>query len=386
MIKTISVHTFEIDDIDVAVKEIVTPIKIEENLLANTVGILTCHREFVLSGAVKAICEALPFDIVGLTTSRQSLPDVTDGVILALTVITSDDTVFKAVYTDTLKDDAEKPIADAYSSAVKDLPENPKIIFAFTPLLQQYAGDSYIDILDKLSGGVPIFGSMPIESANYLDLCYTIFNGECERDKFAMILCSGNINPKYYMASVIHEDFLDRNLLITSSVANKVKEINGRPFMDFLEELNIAENGAIKNGISFVVFLVNYNDGSKPIGRVLLALDEDGNGFCGGLMPEGANISATFLTRDDVIDATKELLEKVTRENPENENFLCFSCLTRNVALGINQNKEFEEINKALSGKQYVACLSGGEICPDVLPDGTTKNRFHNNTIIICSF
>ena len=386
MIKTINAHTFEIDDIDIAVNEILNQIKIEENLLANTVGILTCHHEFVLSGAIKAICAALPFEVVGLTTSRQSLPDVTDGVMLALTVITSDDTNFKTVYTDTLKDDAEKPISDAYSLAVKDLPEKPKIIFAFAPLMHQHAGDSYIDILDKLSGGVPIFGSLPIEAANYLDLCYTIFNGECERDKFAMILCSGNINPKCYMASVMREDFFARNLLITSSVANKVKEINGRPFIDFLEELDIAENGAIKNGISFVVFLVNYNDGSKPIGRVLLALDEEGNGFCGGFMPEGANISATFLTREDVIDATKKLMEKVILENPENQNFLCFSCLTRNVALGTNQNKEFEEINKALSGKQYMACLSGGEICPDVLPDGTNKNRFHNNTIIICSF
>ena len=63
MIKTLIAWTAEVDDDKLAVEQIKSQLGLEGGLLRNTVGIVACHYEFVLSGILKAICEALPFDV-----------------------------------------------------------------------------------------------------------------------------------------------------------------------------------------------------------------------------------------------------------------------------------------------------------------------------------
>ena len=75
MIKNIHAHTFEIDNLDIAVTEILEQLNMKENLLSNSIGIMSCYYEFIESGVVAAICDALPFDVIGMTSSRQAVPN-----------------------------------------------------------------------------------------------------------------------------------------------------------------------------------------------------------------------------------------------------------------------------------------------------------------------
>ncbi|MDR2631910.1 MAG: hypothetical protein LBC60_13410 [Spirochaetaceae bacterium] len=62
MIKMLTAHTFEIDDRNAVVREIQNQLYRQGALLKNTVGLLLCYLDFIISGTVEAICKALPFD------------------------------------------------------------------------------------------------------------------------------------------------------------------------------------------------------------------------------------------------------------------------------------------------------------------------------------
>ena len=72
MTKTFILTTTEIDDHNMAAEEIVSKLNFETDLLANSIGIISCHYEFVLSGVAKAVCDALPFDVAGIVSSPLS--------------------------------------------------------------------------------------------------------------------------------------------------------------------------------------------------------------------------------------------------------------------------------------------------------------------------
>ncbi|MDR2738996.1 MAG: hypothetical protein LBB68_04085 [Treponema sp.] len=68
MIKVLNACTAEIDDVDLAVSEILEQLDVPGNLRNNSIGIIACYYEFIETGVVAEICKRLPFDVVGCTT------------------------------------------------------------------------------------------------------------------------------------------------------------------------------------------------------------------------------------------------------------------------------------------------------------------------------
>jgi hypothetical protein len=88
---------------------------------------------------------------------------------------------------------------------------------------------------------------------------------------------------------------------------------------------------------------------------------------------------------DDVINTSAAFAEELAQS--AEDNFLMYSCAVRAFSLGIENMKELKTIDSILgSRKKYMISYSGGEICPVLTKDGTFKNRFHNVTLICCSF
>jgi hypothetical protein len=88
MIRSIGLHTYEIDDVDVAIAEIKGGLK-DFSLLENTIGIIMCDPEYVESGIYGALCEALPisdspaFDNCLTLYKGESFPAKMSFVLLA---------------------------------------------------------------------------------------------------------------------------------------------------------------------------------------------------------------------------------------------------------------------------------------------------------------
>ncbi|MDL2317293.1 hypothetical protein LJC59_09555, partial [Desulfovibrio sp. OttesenSCG-928-A18] len=158
--KMLRAFTLEADDPELAVSEILEQLDLENERLANSLGIVTCHPDFLESGALTAISEALPFDVVGST----SLASATDGEmgieILTLVVLTSDEVSFSTVLTGSLWDKQEEPIKEACDKALAALAEKPSLILTYQPMMNHVGGEKLAMAISGASGGVPLFGTL----------------------------------------------------------------------------------------------------------------------------------------------------------------------------------------------------------------------------------
>lgn len=386
MIKTLTAHTSEIDNIEAAVTEILEQLDIEKNLLKNSAGMISCHSEFIDAGIVEELCRKLPFDIAGATTLGTAVHGGVAQILLTITVITSDTLSFSSAVTKTLQADTYKDsLRNAYNEAAAKLPGKPSLILAFAPLLFDIAGDYLVDAFDSISGSVPIFGTLAVDHTIDYATAFTIYRGKTNKSALSMILIYGDINPVFSIASVSDEKILGQKAIITESEGNILKGVNGMSVLKYLQSIGLAPNGKVE-GLNAIPFIIDYNDGTKPVTRAIFAITPEGHAVCGGVMPLNATLGIGYIDHDDVLSTTKISMDKILGQNKQNGLFI-FSCIVRNLVLGFDVLAEMEEVNKELQGKiPFFMAYSGGEICPVYNEEGKPVNRFHNDTIVTCLF
>ena len=384
MIKSYSAFTSEIDDVGLAVSEILAQLSPEKNCLKSTVAVVTCYHEFATNGIIAELHKRLGFPIIGVTTTAISTNSGFGQLDFSILMITSDDVVFTAAVSPSLGSGLDEPYTQMYKSALAGHLEDPKLIISAAPLMLSYAGDNYIDALDKVSGGVPNFGTLAIDNtAEYLD-SYVIYNDKAARDIYAIIVASGNIKPRFLYASFSPEYILAQSATITKAEGNLLKEVNGYPIIKYMENMGLAEDGKVSDVLHSIPFILDYTGEGIPVSRVLLSWSEDGCGICGGLMPEGTKFSLGTWDKDDVLNTTVNTIESILK----NENIgtlMLYSCLARSYALGAEFLAETEKVNQTVADRvPYIFAYSGGELCP--VKDAANTNSFHNNTVIACAF
>jgi len=384
MIKAYTAFTSEIDDVDVAVSEILTQLEPEKNCLQNTVAIITCYYEFATSGVIAKLYKKLTFPIIGTTTTALATNHGSGQLGFSILMITSDDTTFTAACSSSLMDRLEAPLAQMYQDALKGHNETPKLILSVAPLMINHAGDNYVNVLNRVSGGVPNFGTLAIDDDLSYANSYVIFNDKFERDIYAIIVASGNINPQFTYASFSHKYVLEHTATITKSDGNILKEVNGLPLIKYLEMLGLATGSGISNVLHLIPFILDYAGEGIPVSRVLVSWTEEGWGICGGLMPEGTRFSIGTWAKEDVIGTTTRTIENILSGGSVNA-LILYSCLARSHALDADFLLEADRANGAIAERvPYIFAYSGGEICP--VRNTANANSFHNNTVIACSF
>ena len=125
MIKSIFATTRELFETEDAVAEITAALDLEKNLLTNSLGIITCFSEFDDTGVLKAVCDALPFECIGATSCLCAAGPEVDEIILAITVLTSDDCVFRTVEIP-VTENYEDSFASVLSELCEKSGEQPK--------------------------------------------------------------------------------------------------------------------------------------------------------------------------------------------------------------------------------------------------------------------
>jgi len=384
MIKSYTALTSEIDDVELAVSEIVTQLDPEKNCLKSTIAVITCYHEFATSGIVAALYKKLGFPIIGTTTTAISTNRGFGQLDFSILMITSDDVIFTAACSQSLIDGLEEPFDHMYKSALVGHTETPKLIISAAPLMLSYAGDNYVETLDKVTGGVPNFGTLAIDNtAEYLD-SYVIFNDKVGRDFYSIAVASGNIHPKFLYASFSPEYVLAQTAIITKTDGNILKEIDGSPVIKYMEKIGLAGDGKVNDILHSIPFILDYAGEGVPVSRVLLSWSDEGFGVCGGLMPEHTRFNIGMWDKSDVLGTTMRTIESIL-QNENISTLLLYSCLARSYALGAEILSETETVNEAVADKTpYIFGYSGGEICP--VKDTSDSNSFHNNTVIACVF
>ena len=383
MTKSYSAFTSEIDDIELAVSEIIAQLNPEKNCLKSTAALVTCYYEFATNRIIAELYKKLNFPIIGTTTTAVATNKGAGQLEMAVVMFTSDDVTFTAACSPPLKNELELHFTEMYKKALVGHTEKPKLIISAAPLMLNYAGDHYVETLSKVSDGVPNFGTMAIDDTQDYKNSYTVYNDKVEKDVYAIIMASGNIDPKFVYASFSPDCILAETATITKADGNLIKEINGLPIIKYMETIGLASGGKISDVLHSIPFVLDYNGEGVPISRVLMAWSDDGYGMCGGLMPEGVKFNLGTWDKSDVLNTTFNTILNILAE--KKSTLLLYSCLARSYALGSDIMAEIEEIKKLIGDKvPYLFSYSGGEICP--VRDTPNSNNFHNNTIIACTF
>jgi hypothetical protein len=136
-------------------------------------------------------------------------------------------------------------------------------------------------------------------------------------------------------------------------------------------------------GINAYPFILDFNDGTQPIIRVMFAVTPDGSAVCGGKMPVGATLTVGTINGDEVLRASAEILT-TAREAAGGRVMLIFSCIGRYFAQGFNTTAEMDKTREIMGESPFSLAYSGGELCPVYGKNGGLTNRSHNDTMVIC--
>jgi hypothetical protein len=395
MIESFTALTQEVDDVDVAVSEILAQLDFggKNKLLKNTIGIISCFADYIESGVWEALAKALPFEILGTTTISNASNGAIGETMLTLMVLTSDDVSFSTALSEPITEESAEPLKALYEDAFAKLPKNPdfsspSLMFSFAPLFSKISNGFYAASMTKISGNVPNFGAVTVDHNSDYHMSYVLFNGKYYKDRFAIILLYGNVSPSFHVGNISDEKVFPGKGVVNSSEDNLIKIINGKPAIEYLLSIGLSknENGEII-GINAFPILVDYNDGTPLNGNSMLAVTPDGSVVSGDKIPEGATINIGAWNTEELVNTSGSTLRQALSQK-NHHTVLIYCCIGRYFALGYESTKELEQIQKQMegTGSSYIAAYVGGELCPVYGKDGKTVNRNHGNSIVICTF
>ncbi|MDR2375947.1 MAG: FIST C-terminal domain-containing protein [Treponema sp.] len=382
--KTIYAHTSEIDDPEAAVAGIIAQLDLEHQALKNSVGLVSCYAEFISSGVIAALSGALPFPIVGITTIAAASNAAEGELSLFLTVLTADDVEFVTGVTDPISGEDEAPFRTAWEQTGAKRPDRPALMLSFAPLLMNVAADFYVEIWNDITGGVPNFGTLAVDHNQDYHESQTILGGQTWPDRYVFVFCYGKLEPRFLIGGISEEKAFREKGVVTASQGNLLKEVNGGSVGDYLTGLGLGrdEQGNLV-GINSYPFILDFNDGTQPIIRVMFAVTPDGSAVCGGKMPVGATLTVGTINGAEVLHASTEILMKALKA-AGGRAMLIFSCIGRYFAQGFDTTAEMDKAQEILGESPFSLVYSGGELCPVYGKDGSLTNRSHNDTMVIC--
>jgi hypothetical protein len=303
--------------------------------------------------------------------------------MLSLIVLTSDELIFSIGLTGSLEKEQDGPIEEAYKKACEGREGKPSMALVFAPCIASLGGEAIVESLNRISGGIPLFGTLAIDVSIDPNKGATIFNGESSKDRLSFVLLFGDLHPSFYTATIPEEKIQKKRGVITKSHKNIIMEVNNMPVASYLKDLGLQRESGAWETSSFP-FMIDYNDGTKPVARSIYMITKEGYAACGGYAPENATISIGDIGYADVVRTAADALEGILKKNTGSV-LLLFACLTRYLVLDANTTAEMEKVRECIGQqKKYQFCYSGGEICPVQTEKGEFINRFHNCTFIAC--
>ena len=382
MIQMYTARTAEADELQYAMEEIQEHIDFSL-LKKNSCGILLCHMDFIESGMVTALCEALPFPAIGMTSMASADARGHSLFELTLTVLTSDDVTFEVGMTDNItRANYQQEVENLYAELRSRVPSDPAMILTLAPHVYDVAGYEVLAVMDAACNGIPIWGSITSGVDFAYEAVQTVCNGKHLQRGLAMMLLHGPVEPKFVVSSLPERNITNNRAIITKSKGSTLYEINGMPVLDYLATVGLVIN---KENITTTPFMVYYEADKQPVALGFYTLFDDGSVLTGGELPEGTSFAVGSIDAEGIVDSAQTALKQMLTYQ-ERQATLLFPCVTRYIMLAPQQERELNLIGESLgkSGSPFMMGYSGGEICPMPGPDGTLRNRFHNYTFSAC--
>ncbi|MDR2717009.1 MAG: FIST C-terminal domain-containing protein [Treponema sp.] len=385
MIKILTAYTYELDNPEKAVQDILNQIDIKNGLLKNSAALLFCHAQFIEMGVTEAVCKSLPFDVVGCTCMYLALPSQAGEMMLTVTVLTSDDTEFAAGICEPLTiKNTETCINALYQKTAASLGGTPALAFAFPPTMLNLTIDVMAAALDRASGGLPVFGTVALDMHVHIRNPRTIYKGAAYSDRMALLLLKGPVNPRFFSLRFPEKSSLAHDAVITDADGARLISINNRPAASFLKEVGLIHDD--KNSYTHAIpLVVEDSGGANPEVVVVQDIDSNGTLICSRHIPVGGILNIGAIIEEHILESAQTLIQEI-KKNQGGAGLFIFSCFLRTVVLGGGAAVEVELIQRELSGYpgSYLYLNSGGELCPRYIKSGKTANQALQYAIIAC--
>ncbi len=394
MVESIVLYTEEIDDLELATKELFDQAK-DFILKKNSLAILYAEEETALSDLYRHLAKQWDFPIVGCTVKSMLLEPVgCSSIGISVMLMTANDVFFSAGMTYDLNlENHEEAIAHTYAGLKKQLPSEEKLILTYGVMAEKeedIVGDEIVHALEKACGRpVPIFGGLASDGFSFSN-ARVLCNGETAIHRQVIVLMAGAIDPQYVAVNTI-ENKAHFTYRVTKSHRNQVLQLGDTTFLETLEH----EHVATKLGNIFAYYLltpflmeVKDEDGSTyEIGRTLSTLDPNtGAGAFLGCVSEGSFITFGIININDVQESVKkacnDIIDKVASADSPHHTLLSVSCSARYLAMASNTNMEMDVCRGLLPKNfSFLGMYGNGEICPiQSLQSKKCRNMFHNFT------
>lgn len=392
-------NTTELDDMDLAVSEILEHLNLEENKRKNSIGLIAFYPEFYETGVYSAIAEALPFPCIGYSSSFLGSNGESGDLMLSVTMLTSDDNefaVFQSPIVNMLKDPegAKASVAHLAQDIVKV--GKPSLVLTYVPLTPDLSMDDIVTMLDESLDHTPLFGSALFNSEGGNKSAFAcVGNGEKLMKEMVLVAVYGPLKPYFKVMTAARDSAqLSKPAKVTRAKSNVLYEVNGIPVVDYLHKIGALDESENTETMWVLPTLIENPELGTRKSRAFMGFAPHDRSaiYASGNVEEGSMISFTQLdaktTNETALQAFNELIEEGA------ECFLGQSCLVRSWANGGDYLREFlnlgelYEETKATKGKEigYQIINSAGEVCPIMDKSGNLVNTLHNYTLAVCYF
>lgn len=374
--------TKEIDDAKLAVREVLSQLPPGAGEKGTWVGFVACHQEFIDSGVVAALCEALGFPVIGLTTVISALRDAADTFQLSLMAACFDEARVTIASAPLTADGYRDSLTALWGELTGDTGEKPALILSAQPPVSDIGHDAVVEELNRLSGNTPLFGGVAI---NYVGAdvanAHTLLSGTAYSDRIVALAVFGELEAEFTCHSFPETNIVDRDALLTRADGNIIYEINNIPAQDYLRQSGMLTEDNLNLAHSLPV-IVNPHDGTGTEARNIYECGADGSVICTCRLKTGSTISFGSMELGDVVKTAGESAALVKKECKA---VLFISCAVRYLTLGWQEYAETDRIAELVpEGVPYLFAYTFGEICPLVIPDGTLRTKLLNNSLVAC--
>ncbi len=179
----------------------------------------------------------------------------------------------------------------------------------------------------------------------------------------------------------------ENTVYATSTVGNRIAQIDWRPAFEVYQELVRAQYGVEITRENFYQHAVHFPFGivranHHVVVRIPVALHEDGSLFCVGEVPSNAVLTLLERPSVDSHETLRVLLEGLSAMQGERKDYelLLFYCAGRRMHLGLElATRELQEFAARAGAAQVAGALSLGEIGCSIL---NGYPLFHNATLV----
>jgi len=398
--KSATAVSYELDNLDIAVCELVTQIKNKLTLEKNTVAILYGQPDIDIEKLSSALCNELNCNVIGGTTAAGA--SLTNGgyyeLAVTLHVLTDNKCLFASAISDSMETEPDKEISETYNKAYSNLKSldsaaEPQMVIYVGSIVSSIASDNVLERVSELCGNLPVFG---FHAGDDFDFCkqQVYLNGVVGGDRIALLLISGNIQPIFHTANLAGKKALEKRL-VTKARDNIIYEIDGKPAFEYIKEFPFidSQTTSLFNYQFFVEMHTGAYSDDIPVSRALSTYDkETGEVVCFANVPENSHIGLLYCDGNDVATTSEaginDFLNKINSDDSgyEYSTVLIATCSLRNMFLADMKETEGDLVRDLIPSNLTVSGLYAyGEIAPTSIRDGKAVNQFHNATFTLCA-